>query len=449
MNPRIKANIKRPGMLVNMFLRRFFSDWMSDETWLKLCFKYKMGYKLNLKNPQTFSEKLQWLKLYDRRPEYTKMVDKAAVKDYVAGIIGDDYIIPTLGIWDKAEDIEWEKLPDQFVLKCNHDSGSICICRDKSTFNREAAIKKLSHALTVDYYKKTSKEWPYKNVIPKILAEQYISPEPNKEDLTDYKWFCFNGEPKFCQVIQDRTTKETIDFFDTDWIHQDFIGLTPTAVHAETLPEKPRDLETQLQIAKKLSEGIPFSRIDLFEIGEKEYFGEITFFPKGGLGSFNPEEYNRILGEMLVLPGEKWAGGVIINKLQSSELQISQPDLLDYKFFCFNGEPRLCQVIGGRNSKEVIDFFDKDWKHQPFHEPKHFPFADVEPSKPKCYNHMWDLARLLAKDKAFVRVDFYEIKGKVYFGEITFFPTGGYGGFDPQEWDYKFGGWITLPDAIK
>lgn len=288
--------------------------WLPDKTYLKWMFRLKMGKRLNLRNPQTFSEKLQWLKLYNRRPEYTQMVDKYAVKDYVAKIIGDEYIIPTLGVWDKPEDIEWESLPDKFVLKTTIGGGSsgVVICRDKSTFDRENAIKRLKYSLDNDDIYRTLKEWPYKNVPHRIIAEKYIDSVPNVKDLPDYKWYCFGGEPKFCQVIQNRSTKETIDFFDTEWKHQDFVGLNhvigPAFDFAVTEIERPSHLQTHLQIARKLSKGLPFSRIDLYETGNNTYFGEITFYPMSGMGVFKPDQYNDILGKMIELPGEKRGG---------------------------------------------------------------------------------------------------------------------------------------------
>lgn len=287
----------------NTLNRHGFLHWLSDPVFLRIDYWLKLGKRLNLDNPQTFTEKLQWLKLYDRRPEYIIMVDKIAVKEYVAGLIGYDYIIPTLGVWEKPEDIDWDSLPNSFVLKWNHDSGSVVICRDKSVFDKEAAIKKLSFGAKVNgfWY---GREWPYKGVKPFILAEVLLDPNSDNKTISDYKWFCFNGEPIFCQVIQDRFTKETIDFFDTNWQHQDFIGLNPIAVPAKEEPSRPKNLETQISIAKKLSQGIPFARIDLYEVNEHDFFGEITLYPASGFGEFYPRKYNEIIGKMLHLPGE-------------------------------------------------------------------------------------------------------------------------------------------------
>lgn len=290
----------------NFLNRNGLLHWVRDPLFLRIDYWLKIGKKLNLENPHFFNEKIQWLKLHDRRPEYVIMVDKIAVKEYVAGLIGYDYIIPTLGVWKKPEDIDWGSLPNRFVLKWNHDSGSIVICRDKNKLDKESAIKKLSYGAKVNGYW-YGREWPYKGVKPLILAEVLLGPNSETKPIPDYKWFCFNGEPVFCQVIQDRFTKETIDFFDTEWRHQEFIGLNPVAVPAEVIPSRPRNLETQISIARRLSQGIPFSRIDLYEINEQVYFGEITLYPASGFGEFYPPKYNEIIGKMLHLPGENEA----------------------------------------------------------------------------------------------------------------------------------------------
>jgi len=296
------------GLLSTILMK--FGFLFNDELYLKLMYRIKMGKPLNLRNPQTFSEKLQWLKLYNRRPEYTMMVDKYAVKEYVGSIIGSQYVIPTLGVWDRPEDIEWEKLPNQFVLKTTHGGGNtgVVICRNKETIDKAVVVQKLNKSLKQNIYKNL-REWPYKNVPKRIIAEKYISPVPEVNDLPDYKWYCFDGEPKYCQVIQNRSAQETIDFFDTKWNHQEFIGLTQGAVHADVLPECPADLEDQIRVAKELSQSMPYSRIDLFHTGEKTYFGEITLYPASGFGYFEPGQYNELIGTMVQLTGERVGGG--------------------------------------------------------------------------------------------------------------------------------------------
>lgn len=270
-----------------------------DANYLKVRFRLLMGKKLDLKNPRTFSEKIQWLKLYDRNPEYTKMVDKYAVKEYVSKIIGTEYIIPTFGVWDKPEDIDWGSLPNQFVLKTTHGGGSngVVICKDKSLFNCQEAIEKLKRNMFSDW--RIEMEWPYKNVPRRIIAEEYITPANGVKDLPDFKWYCFNGVPKYCQVIQDRSSKETIDFFDTEWKHQDFIGFNPQARNAIYEPKRPKNLNTQIKIAQLLSAKIPFARVDLYEVEDKVLFGEITFYPLSGMGTIKPCEYEYELGKMI------------------------------------------------------------------------------------------------------------------------------------------------------
>ncbi len=278
----------------------------SDSLYLKLLFRLFMGYKLNLSDPKTFQEKLQWLKLYYRCPNHKKLVDKATVKEYVKKVLGEQYVIPTLATWEKPEDIEWDKLPKQFVLKTTHGGGSqgVVICKDKDTFDRQMAINKLKLGMKQDVWK-SYREWPYKDLPKRIIAEQYIECSPEVDSLPDYKWYCFNGEPTYCQVIQDRGTNETIDFYDINWQRQEFTGLNPWVQHAAHPAPRPDDLETQIKIARVLSNQLPFARIDLYAVKGKTYFGEITFYPMSGTGSFRPNRYDKIIGEKLILPGRK------------------------------------------------------------------------------------------------------------------------------------------------
>lgn len=293
--------IKHPSRLVLGFVKKT-RHLYSDKLYLRMYFYLQTGKVLHLNNPRSFSEKLQWLKLNVRNPEHTKMVDKYAVKEYVANIIGEEHVIPTLGVWTRPEDIDYDILPDQFVLKTTHSGGgnAVLICKDKSIFDKNRANKLLGQSIHRDI-SDYLKEYQYKDVPKQIIAEKYLQPSQGDNDLPDYKFFCFNGEPKYCQVIS------------------------------------------------------------------------------------------------------------------------------------------------GRGTKMCIDFFDYEWKHQPFHEPKSFPFADIEPKKPQCFEQMWEAAAKLAQDKPFVRIDFYAVNGQLFFGEITFFPTSGMGGFEPDEWDYILGEMIHLP----
>ena len=273
----------------------------SDKIYLQLMFRCKMGYKLDLSNPKSFSEKIQWLKLNNRNPLYTTLVDKYAVKNYVAKIIGEDHIIPILGVWNSAEKIDFDSLPNKFVLKTtNGGGGNVLVCKNKLTLNREASIKKMDMQLKQRSIYKTYREWPYKNVTPRIIAEKYM--EDENGELNDYKFFCFNGKPQYCQVIRDRFTKETIDFYDLEWNHMPFVGLNPVVENGLNPVEKPRCLKALIETCESLSEGIPFVRVDFFVINNQFYFGEMTFYPASGLGEFRPMEWNNRLGDLIKLP---------------------------------------------------------------------------------------------------------------------------------------------------
>ena len=276
---------------------------LPDKAYLSIKFRKEFGRWPNWDNPQTYSEKLQWLKLYDRRPEYTMMVDKYAVKKYVADIIGEEYVIPTLGVWDKPEEIEWDKLPNQFVLKTTHGGGNegVVICRDKNSFDRQKAINLLNKDLNTDLYK-VWREWPYKNVPKRIIAEKYIDPNPETNDLSDYKFFCFNGEVKGLFVATERQNPNEevkFDFFDENYEH---LPLRQGHDHAKITPPKPRNFELMKSLSEKLSKGFPHVRIDLYDLGDRVLFGEITFFHFSGLVKFEPEYWDKHFGDMLTLP---------------------------------------------------------------------------------------------------------------------------------------------------
>ena len=279
-----------------------FYNNISDKNYIEKEFYYRLGKVLDLENPQTFNEKLQWLKLYDRKPEYTKMVDKYQAKKYVAEKIGEEYIIPTLGVWNRAEEIEWEKLPDKFVLKATHDSGGLVICRDKNTLDKKAAINKLNKSLKTNYYL-LHREWSYKDVPRKIIAEKFMTDKKN-DDLKDYKFYCFNGEPQFLYLSEGMENHATakVSFVNLDWTFANF-GRTDYSPFLE-LPPKPLNLEKMIKISRKLSEGIKFLRVDLYEINEKIYFGELTFCPCAGMMPFSPVSADLEVGRKLQILGE-------------------------------------------------------------------------------------------------------------------------------------------------
>lgn len=289
-----------PKKLILALAMRGFFNWMPDEMFLKMIFLLKVGYKLDLKNPQTFNEKLQWLKLYNRRPEYTTMVDKYAVKKYVADKIGEEYIIPTLGVWDKPEDIDFDKLPNQFVLKTTYGGGSsgVIICKDISKLNRSEMIRRLRKSLSKDLYK-LLREWPYKNVPKRILAEKYMEDIATRE-LRDYKFFCFNGVVKALFVATERSTGDVkFDYFDSDFNHLDIVQFHPMSGRKI---EKPKTFDEMKKLAAKLAVGIPHVRVDFYDINGKVYFGELTFTHHGGITPFHPEKWDKIFGDWLELP---------------------------------------------------------------------------------------------------------------------------------------------------
>lgn len=296
-----KEYFRRPQIMAVSMLQHF-GGWMPDKLYVRCMYRLKMGKRLNLKSPQTFSEKIQWLKLYNRRPEYTKMVDKFAVKEYVAKIIGEKYVIPTLGVWDRPEDIEWNKLPNKFVLKTTHGGGNtgVVICKDKSTFDKDKAVEKLNRSLKQDIFK-TLREWPYKNVPRRIIAEQFIEAENN--DLPDYKFFCFDGEVKALFIGTERGTGNVkFDYYDADFNHLDLIQFHPMSGRQLA---KPINFEEMKQVASKLSAGIPHVRVDLYNVNGKIYFGELTFYHHGGITPFHPESWDYKFGEWLKLPKSK------------------------------------------------------------------------------------------------------------------------------------------------
>lgn len=274
--------------------------WLPDKLYLKLLYQVRMGKKLNLKNPVTFDEKLQWLKLYDRKPEYAQMADKYEVRKYVADRIGEEYLIPLLGVWERAEEIDFSGLPDQFVLKCTHDSGSVVICKDKKNFDVDAAREKIEKTLRTNYFY-PSREWPYKNIKPRVIAEKYMTDESLVE-LKDYKVYTFGGIPHLIQVDFGRFTEHKRNLYTTDWKYIDETIEYPRDPSVQI--ERPEKLEEMLSCAEKLAKGTASLRTDFYSINDKIYFGEITFYQEAGFAHFSSEAYARKLGELIRLTGQ-------------------------------------------------------------------------------------------------------------------------------------------------
>ena len=278
---------------------------MADEEFLCRKFKVCMGRELDLNAPKTFNEKLQWLKLNDRRPEYTMMVDKYLVRDYIREVLGEEYLIPLIGVWDSPDEIDFDALPDRFVLKCNHNSGvGMYICRDKSKMDIEAVKKELRRGLAQDYYL-TGREWPYKNVPRKIICEKFMSDSPDASDFTDYKFFCFNGKVDCVMVCLERSSGDTkFYFFDEDWKLKRLNIRGKNAPEGFTIP-KPSCMDEMFAIAAKLSQGMPFVRVDLYQSNDQIYFGELTFFPDSGFDGNLLSETDEYFGSLIDISNVK------------------------------------------------------------------------------------------------------------------------------------------------
>ena len=299
MNPKIKKALKNPYYACELILNQL-ARYVSDENYVKWKYYLNFRKKLHLDNPQTYNEKLQWLKLYDLHEEYTQMVDKYEAKKYVASIIGEEYIIPTYGVYNSFDEIDFASLPQQFVLKCTHNSGGVFVCKDKSVFDIEGARKQVNKWLKKNPYWK-NREYPYKNVKPRIIIEQYMEDESGYE-LKDYKFFCFDGTAKYIFVASDRgkDDEETkFDFYDIEW---NLLPFTNGHPNSNKKMKKPENYDKMVDISERLSKGIPHVRVDLYNINGRIYFGELTFFHWSGLVPFVPEEWDSIFGDSLVLP---------------------------------------------------------------------------------------------------------------------------------------------------
>lgn len=280
-------------------LKTWIRNRIPDIWFVKRLFRIRMGYPLNLRNPRTFNEKLQWLKLYDRRPLYSTLVDKYAVKKWVADKIGEKYVIPILGVWNKFDDIDFNALPNQFVLKCTHDSGGLVICKEKTTFDIKAAEKKITNCLKKNFFW-IAREWPYKNVPHRIIAEKYMEDEKTKQ-LRDYKFFCFNGKVRCYKIDFDRFTSHKANYYDENSLLIR-IGEEVCPPDSNATLEQPVNIHKMISLAQQLSVSLPFVRVDFYEVNGKIYFGEMTLYPGAGFGKFIYTNNDEQLGDWLNLP---------------------------------------------------------------------------------------------------------------------------------------------------
>ncbi len=289
--------LTHPRETLICLMNKNFFFFLPDKLYLKWKYKLLIGKKLDLKNPKLLSEKLQWLKLYNRNPEYTEMVDKYEVRNYIENKIGKQYLIPLVGVYDKFDDIDFDKLPNKFVIKCTHDSGGLVICKDKSTLNMKAAKRKINKFMKRNYYK-VHREWPYKNVKPRIVIEKYIE-NKDKSDLLEYNIFCFNGIPKLVSVCYgDKEKNRFNDFYDSDFNKLDLKCIYNAS---NVILDKPKQFDKMKEIASILSKNIPHLRVDFYLCNNKIYLGELTFFHFAGFTKFEPKNYEITLGDYLKL----------------------------------------------------------------------------------------------------------------------------------------------------
>lgn len=296
---KIKKAINNPIYVLNYILDLKLSRIIPDSIFLKMKFKIRIGKNLDLNCPNTFNEKLQWLKLYDRNPLYTQLVDKCEVRKYIKKAIGKEYLIPLLGVYDTFDEIDFDTLPNQFVLKPNHTSGNVYICMDKSKIDFEKLKKEVKAWLKREYYW-LHREWPYKNVKPRIICEKYMVGESGTE-LKDYKFMCFSGEVKCSFICLNRNSPNglNVDFHDMDWKLMPFERHYPSSGSA--IP-KPKNFDKMVEFAEQLSKNIPFVRVDFYETNGQLFFGELTFYPGSGFEGFTPESYDYLLGSWIELP---------------------------------------------------------------------------------------------------------------------------------------------------
>ncbi len=369
----------KPSTILFMAWERFAPPLTTDKFFLKVKYRMIMGYWMDFDNPKTFNEKIQWLKLNDRHPEYTQLVDKVAVKYYVKDLIGDEYIIPTLGIWNSVDEIDWKALPDKFVIKAAGDSGSIVICTGKRNFDinkAKAQLKKLGNR----NYSKTNKEYPYYSVPRRFIAEELLENSASNVK-PDFIVTCTNGIP-----------------YDTSY--------------SEKIKE----------ICLRLATTIPTSRLDFYQINGKELYVDLT-----NLADNNCTGYSVFLE----------------NDLKIIHSNNPNKDIIDYKFFCFNGNPYCYRIDFGRGVEHHANYYDLNGNLMPFGM-IYSPIKEKHFVQPDNFKEMLHIVGRLCQGYPFVRVDLYNVKGRIYFGELTFFPGGGWSKYEPNEWDMKLGNLLSI-----
>lgn len=418
-----------------------FLSFVPDKLMLKIQYRIKTGRKLNLKNPQRFTEKLQWYKLYYKNPLMVQCVDKYDVREYVKSKGLGDILIPCYGVYDSPDEIGWDKLPNQFVMKDTLGGGgvSVVIVKDKKAANLDELKQKAAEWVAIDAHKKGGfREWPYySGKKHRIIIEKYIESDMSSGGLIDYKFFCFDGKPTWIYVMADRELGNGVGvgIYDSNFEKQDVVRNDEKPL--ERLVKQPVSFELMKDISARLSENFPEARIDLYEVKGEVKFGEITFYDGSGYMTFTPDDFDEKFGESFILPESR--GGRYSYRLIISSYEHADHGLVDYKFFCFDGRVEFLYVMGDRTVGESVkvSLFDRDFKLLPVTRKGDLPF--VAARKPSTYQDMLSIAEVLAKEFPHVRVDLYSIDGEVKFGEMTFFNASGYMMYDPDSFDSYIG----------
>lgn len=423
--------------------------WVPDSIMLRLQYWLQTGRTLHLNNPQRFTEKLQVYKMKYRNPEMLRCTDKYEVRSYVEEKGLGDCLIPLIGVYNNVEDIDFMSLPNQFVAKTTDGGGGnqVLICKDKDKLEVKDFFALMKKWMTAPKGLNAGREWAYENNYPRrIIIEQLIGNNVTK-DLPDYKFYCFDGKPQYCQLIQGRNSDMTIDFYDMEWQHMSFTGLSVGISQSKSIVEKPAIFEEMKAIATKLSNGYPFVRVDLYYAEETTFFGELTFYPASGYGKFTPDIWDEKIGELLSLPESSLMGGgkYIIKNGNIKQMSLND-DLIDYKFFCFNGRCEMLYVIADRKlgGDVSLGVFTRDFQKLNVCRSDERPMT-FEIPKPDGFEKMIEYAERLAKPFPQVRVDLYNVEGKIWFGELTFYDGSGYFSYIPDSFDFKLGNKFDFP----
>lgn len=420
-------------------------SWVPDELMVRMQYWIHTGRRLNLKNPKRFTEKLQVYKLKYRNPLMLRCTDKYEVREVVKEMGLGDILIPLIGVYNSTKEINFSELPNQFVAKTTDGGGGnqVLICRNKAKLNEAEFMATLNRWLGMPKTKSFGREWAYENGFPRRILIEKLLTNAGIKDIPDYKFFCFDGKPVYCQVIGDRSTEETIDFFDMNWNHMPFRGLNNECRNAAMLPQRPEKFEEMKEVASTLSKGYPFVRVDLYCNGGEVSFGELTFYPASGLGNFTPDEFDCKIGNLMTL---STIGG---GKMRLGRVTSLSTSLVDYKFFCFNGKVRMVYGIHDRKvgQSAKLGIYSKDFVKLNVVRNDEEVCEESLPV-PVNYDMMLQIAERLSSNFPHVRVDLYNVDGRIYFGELTFYDGSGYMSFTPDSYDVELGAYFETSDFM-